>query len=99
MPIWAGSSEKVPLRVQNVQIHAKSHPQLCSPFIHSVLSNDSVSGQQMPRSDCALAQSDLGICCRHMLENTFLYGVAHMIYMYDSVDNIVTTHKNDGLSS
>ena len=34
---------------------------LCFPFIHSVLSNDSVSGQRRSWSDCAEAQADLGV--------------------------------------
>ena len=35
-------------------------------LIHSAVSNDSVSGQRRPRSDCADAQSDLGLLCPHM---------------------------------
>ena len=35
---------------------AKSHPGLCSPFIHYVVSIDSVSGQQKPWSDCAYTE-------------------------------------------
>ena len=34
---------------------AKSHPGICSPLIHSIVSNDSVSRQQRPWSDCAYA--------------------------------------------
>ena len=40
---------------------AKYHPGLCSPFIHFVVSNESVSGQWWPWSDCADAQADLGL--------------------------------------
>ena len=50
---------------------AKSHPDICSPLIHSIVSNDSVSGQRRPWSDCADAQADLGIRCPHMPETSF----------------------------
>ena len=43
----------------------KCHPGLCYLFIHSVVSNDSVSGQWMPWSDCMDVQADLGLCCSH----------------------------------
>ena len=51
---------------------AKSHLGLCSPLIRFIVSNDSISRQQRPRSDCAYAQSDLGLRCpcmpiRHIL--------------------------------
>ena len=55
---------------------AKYHPGLCSPFIHSVVSNDSVSGQRRPGSDCAYAQSDLGLRCPQLPEDTFWHGTA-----------------------
>ena len=45
----------------------KSYLGLCFLLIHSVVSNESVSGQKRPRSDCADAQSDLGLCCLCML--------------------------------
>ena len=32
---------------------------------HSIVYSDSVSGQRRPRSDCASAQSDLGLCYPH----------------------------------
>ena len=57
---------------------AKYHPGLCSPFILSVVSNDSVSGQWRPWSDCADAQSDLGLHCLQMPEDTFSYGAAQV---------------------
>ena len=80
-PIWTASSKKMPLstckmhRLSNVC--AKSHPCLC-PFIHSVVSNDSVSGQWRPWSDCMDVQIDLGFCCPHMSEDTFLQGTAQI---------------------
>ena len=49
----------------------KYYPGLWSPFIHSVVSNDSVSGQWRLWSDCADAQADLGLRCTHIPEDTF----------------------------
>ena len=51
---------------------AMYHPGLCSPFIHFV-SNDCVSGQWMPWSDCADALADLGLRCPHLPEDMFLH--------------------------
>ena len=48
------------------------HLGLCSPFIHSVVSNDSVGRQWRPRSACADAQADLGLRCPYMPEDMFL---------------------------
>ena len=56
---------------------SKSHPCICSPLIHSIESNNSVSGQQSSWSDCADAQADLGLRCPHKLEDTFSHGAAH----------------------
>ena len=42
--------------------YAKSHPGTCFPLIHSIVSTDSVGGQQRPCS----AQSDLGLRCKRM---------------------------------
>ena len=39
----------------------KYHSGISFPFIHFVVSNDSVSGQWRPWSDCADAQADLGL--------------------------------------
>ena len=49
----------------------------CSPFIHSLVPNDPVSGQWRPWSDCMDAQADLGHRCSHMPDDTFLHGAAH----------------------
>ena len=57
---------------------AKSHPCICSQLIHSIVSDDSVSGQRRPRSDCADAQADLGLRCPHMPEDAFSHGEAHI---------------------
>ena len=67
----AMSREKVPLnicrihRIRSYCTSAKYNPSLCSPFIHSVVSNDSVHRQGRPGSDCADAQADLGLHCQH----------------------------------
>ena len=77
-PIWATSNKKVPLNIcKNSRFRsscAKYHPGLCSPFIHSVVANDSVSGQldsEGPESDCTDAQAVLGLLCPHMPEAMF----------------------------
>ena len=56
----------------------KYHPGLCSSFIHTVVSNDSDSGQWRPWSDCADAQADLGLRCPHMPKDTFSQGASLM---------------------
>ena len=49
--VWATSSQNLPSNIHKIgrfllSCHVQSnHPGLCSPFIHSVVSNDSVSGQ------------------------------------------------------
>ena len=73
---------------------AKYHSGLCSSFIHSVVSNYPDSGQQKPRSDCPDAQSDLGLCCPHMLKGMFLLGAAHIIKLLWHTENILHTHVN-----
>ena len=42
------------------------------------ISNDSVCGQKRLRSDCADAQSDLGLCCPHIPEDIVSHGRAEM---------------------
>ena len=59
---------------------SKSHPSLCSQLIHSIVSNDSVSGQRRPWSDSADTKADLGLRCLHIPENTFSHGAAHVKY-------------------
>ena len=53
-----------------------------SIFIHSEASNDSVSGQWGPWSDCVNRQADLGLCSLNMPEDTFSYGAAHIIVTF-----------------
>ena len=71
-----GKRKSVFKHVHNVQIQIN----LCmckvssGPWISiqiAVVSNDSVSGQGRPLSDCANAQADLGLQCLHMPEDTF----------------------------
>ena len=58
----------------------KSHPGICSPLIHSIVSNDSsISGQRRPWSDCADAQADLGLRCPYMPDDTFSHGEADLM--------------------
>ena len=60
---------------------------LYSPFIHSVVSNDSVSGKRMLWSDCADAQAGLGLRCPHMPEDTFSHGTVQPITSYPCLMN------------
>ena len=53
---------------------------LCCPFIHSVVSNDSVIGVQRPWSDCTNAQADLGLRCPYMPEDMFSHSAANTSY-------------------
>ena len=66
---------------QNMRIHINLHMRKVASrsFIHSVASNDSVSGHGRPRSDCVDAQAGLGLRCPHMSEDTFSRGAVKMI--------------------
>ena len=81
---WAASSENVSSNMCKIRTFrssctcAKSHPGLCLPLIHSIVFNNSVSGQRRPWSDCADAQADLGLRWPHMPEDMFSHGAAHM---------------------
>ena len=83
--IWATPRENVYSNMRNTRRFrsscacAKYHPGLCSPFIHSVLSKEYVSEQWRPWSDCAFAQSDLGLRSPHMPEDKFSQGAANLI--------------------
>ena len=57
---------------------ARSRTGICSPLMHSIESNDSVSGLRRPWSDCADAQSDLGFRCPHMPKDTFSHGATQI---------------------
>ena len=65
---------------------AKPHPGICFQVIHSIVSNNSVSGQQRHRSDCAGALADLGLKCLHMPEYMFLHDTANFVIL--STNNI-----------
>ena len=75
--MWAAPSEKVPSSMRKMGgftsccTCAKSHPGICSPLKHSIVSKDSVCGQWRPWSDCAYAQADLGLRCPHFTEGKF----------------------------
>ena len=58
---------------------AKSHPGICSPLKHSIVPNNSVSGQRRLGSDCADAQSDQGLRCLHLPEDPLSHGETQMI--------------------
>ena len=55
---------------------AKTHPGICIPLIHSIMSNNFVIGQQRTWSDCTSVQSDLGLCYLHMPKDMFSHGRA-----------------------
>ena len=73
--IWTASSEKMTSRMRKMRTFrsscawSKYNARPCSQFIHSVISNDSVSRL----GGCA---RDLGICCPQMPEDTFLPAAA-----------------------
>ena len=82
--VWPCQTKTVFEHAQNVRIHIilrmrKVSAGICSPLIHSVVSNDSGSGQRRPWSDCADAQADLGLRCPHMLEDMFSHGTVRLI--------------------
>ena len=76
----AASSETMPSNMRKMSEFrssyacAKYHPGFYSPFVHCQVSNNSVSGQRRPWSDCAEAQVDVGLRCPHMLKDTFSQG-------------------------
>ena len=57
---------------------AKSHPGIYSLLKHSFC------GQRRPWSDCANAQTDLGLGCPHMAEDTFSHSMTPSIYLNTS---------------
>ena len=77
-----------------LKTRAKSHQSICSPFIHSVVSNDSVSGHWRPWSDCMNAQADLGPRCPHMPEETFSHIAAHMYLLFTTEQVLLFLQQN-----
>ena len=82
--IWTASSEKVPSSMLKMRgfNSCECRPGLWSPFIHSVVTEDSAGGQWRPWSDCAYAQSDLGLRCPHLPEDTFLYSAWVFLFLF-----------------
>ena len=62
-----------------------------SLFIHSIVSNDSLSGQRRPWSDCANAQADLRLRYPHMLADTFSHGVVYIITIKVSIKHWINS--------
>ena len=76
--------EKRNLRDENKQWKSRSaswdiqsDQDFCYTSLCPTVPSDSTSGQWRPWSDCADAQSDLGLRCPHMPEETFSHGAAH----------------------
>ena len=80
---WVAPSKKVLEHAQTAQIQSILRIRKVPPesllFIDFVVSNGSVSRQWRPRSDCASAQSDLGLHCPYMPEDMFLHDMAQLI--------------------
>ena len=93
--IWAASSETVPssmlklFRFRSSCACAKYHPGLCFAFIHSVVSNASVSRQWRPWSS---AQSDLGLGCPHMTRREIFAWWAHFILIHEAIGSGAFVH-------
>ena len=71
-------------RFRSSCVCAKHYPGLCSAVIYSVASNDSVMEQRRPRSDCADAQSDLGLRCSHMTRRHISLWVLISVFVYNT---------------
>ena len=71
-----------------------------SPFMHSLVSNDSDSRQWRPWSDCTDVQADLGLHCLHVpgdmflqdMEKICLLGVACWVWVLESKKNVGKPH-------
>ena len=57
---------------------SKYQPGVCSPFIHYVISGESVGGERQPKTDCANAQAGLGFRCPHLSEEMSSHDAAHI---------------------
>ena len=60
--------------------------------MYSTASSVYVRGQRRPRSDCADAQSDLGLRCPHMPRSSFSLGASHFCFSFD-VDPLYLAEK------
>ena len=78
--IQAALSEDVFGRAQNAQTQfmLKVSAGSLLSIQHIVVSNNSISGEWRPWSDCVGAQADLSIRCPFILEDTLSHGAAHM---------------------
>ena len=67
---------------------AMTHSCICSQLVHSIVSDDFVSGQRRLWSDCTDAQADLGLRCPYVTEDTFshvaIYINIRCTYLYNS---------------
>ena len=77
--IWTKKKHKT-LSFRSSYTCTKYHPGFCSPFIHYVVSNDSISGQWRPWSDCMDAQAHLGLHCLHMPKDMFSLGAGPIFW-------------------
>ena len=99
---WASSSKKIPSSMLKICRFISSctcanyHTGFCSPFIHSLVSNDSVSGQWRPWSDCANAQADLGLHCLRMSGGTFSHAASQImsLFQWSSSNNSWKSYLN-----
>ena len=85
------SSEKVPSNIHIIHKFrsscacAKYHQSFCSSFIHSLVSNDSFSGQWSPWSDSANAQAYLCLRCPHLPTRIHVFGWCVPYYNHRSL--------------
>ena len=70
-----------------------AHLELCSLFIQSLISNDSVSGQWRLWSDCTDAQSNQGLLCPHMPGDTFSHAKYHTGLYSPFIDGVVSIYS------
>ena len=80
-------------RFRSSRACANYDPNLCHPFIRSVVFNDS-SRERRPWSYFADTQADQGLRCPHVPEDTFSHGAAHnpKTRLYKYIENF--TSKN-----
>ena len=70
---------------------ASYHVGICSPVIHFVVSNDSVSGQWRSWSGCADAQPDQDLRCPHMPDDMFSHAATPICHILCTCTSIPTT--------
>ena len=72
------SSDMCKMHIQIHPMHAQSHSDICSPLIHYIVSNASVSKQRRAWSDCTNVQADLCLHSPHMPEDMFSHDRVHI---------------------